>query len=263
MINQAFCGIWLALVAFVAYNRARRIREAGERTEARKWMIVSIIAGAFTVASLLALADALIGGQPSPSPAQPRRSWSATPQPTVIPIPGWEKFEGDGVELWLPESYEGGSPAENLDVIVEMIRTLGPDFEQAAQVIERNPSMFLLYVFDSEIGDSGFLTNVVVGTMSVPSSLTLDTVLDEMTKELPDLQRVIRQEIVSYEHYQAGRVVIESSILDVHTKQVNYVIKDGNTIWLVVYATGRDEFDQRLLTFEQSIRTFRVQPSQP
>ena len=29
-----------------------------------------------------------------------------TPTPTAIP--GWEKFSGGGIELWMPESFEGG-----------------------------------------------------------------------------------------------------------------------------------------------------------
>ena len=31
-----------------------------------------------------------------------------SPQPTAPPVPGWEKFEGGRVELWLPQSYTGG-----------------------------------------------------------------------------------------------------------------------------------------------------------
>lgn len=56
-------------------------------------------------------------------------------QPTAIshpkntPIPGWEKFAGEGVELWLPESFEGGNLEEDINAIVENLKKLGPDFE--------------------------------------------------------------------------------------------------------------------------------------
>ena len=30
-----------------------------------------------------------------------------SPPPTVTPIPGWQKFEGETITFWLPESYLG------------------------------------------------------------------------------------------------------------------------------------------------------------
>lgn len=184
----------------------------------------------------------------------------ATSEPTATPIPGWEKFEGGGVELWVPESYEGASIDEDIDVIVEKLRAFGPDFEQMAQTIEQNPSMYVIWAFDSEIGDSGFLTNVAVTTEKVLSAMTLDTYLDAALKQLPAAFQVVERDIVALDDHRAGRLVIEFTVSGVVGKEVMYAIKDDNAMWVVTYATGAEEFDQRLPFFEQSALTFAIQP---
>lgn len=185
---------------------------------------------------------------------------TATSEPTATPIPGWEKFEGGGVELWLPESYEGLSIDEDIDVVVERLRTFGPDFEQMAQTIEQNPSMYVIWAFDSEIGDSGFLTNVAVTTEKVLSAMTIDTYLDAALKQLPAAFQVVDRDIVSLNDHQAGRLVIEFAVPGVVGREVMYAVKDDNAMWVITYATGAEEFDQRLPFFEQSALTFAIQP---
>ncbi len=203
---------------------------------------------------LLLLGTAFGCGQAAPP--QP----TATAPPTATPIPGWEKFEGGGVELWLPESYRGGDLAEDIEVIVEILRRLGPDYEQVAQMIEQNPSMYAIWVFDSEIGDSGFLTNVAVTTEKVLSAVTLDTYLDAVARQLPAQFQVIERDIITLVDYQAGRLVLEFVVSGLAGKEVLYVVKDGNTMWGITFATAAEEFDQRLPVFEQSALTFAVQP---
>jgi len=182
---------------------------------------------------------------------------NATTQPSSTPIPGWEKFEGPGAELWLPESFEGGDLSEDLDVIVENLRNLGPDFEPMAQMIEQNPSMYVIWVFDSEVGPSGFLTNVSVATERVPSAMTLDTYLDAALGILPDHFQVLERGIVMLGDHEAGRVVVEFALYGIVAKEVLYVIKDGTTIWAITYAAGDEDFPERLPVFEQSALTFK------
>ncbi|MCK5633687.1 MAG: hypothetical protein KAI06_01300 [Anaerolineales bacterium] len=183
---------------------------------------------------------------------------AATSQPTATPIPGWEKFEGDGVELWLPESYEGGT-REDMEMINEAIRSLGPEFEQAVQAVEQNPSMFIIWAIDSDIGDSGGVTNVSVMKEKLIYAFPIDNLIDEVIKELPAQWQVVERGIVSLENYQAGRVVVEATISDFSVKQLGYYIKDGNTMWLISFGSLAEDFDQRLPVFELSILTFAIQ----
>lgn len=184
-----------------------------------------------------------------------------TPQPEVPPISGWEKFDGGRVGLWLPSTFHGGPPSgKNLDAIVEGIRELGPDFEKAAQVIERNPSAFVIFAVDSEVGDSGTLTSMNVVAERIPSAITADTYLDIVSKKLSTRYQVIERGIVALNHYEAGRLVLEMKVKGVHMKSVMYAVKTDGTMWALNYGTAASEFDHRFPVFEQSARTFSVQP---
>ncbi len=172
------------------------------------------------------------------------------------PLPDWEKFSGRGAELWLPDSFEGGDLSQDLDTVIEGLEKLGPDFEQMANTIKQNPSMFVIWAFDSQVGDSGFLTNVNVTTEQALSTITIETYLDLATQQLPSQFKVLEREIVSLDRYEAGRVLLEFSVSGVQGKQLLYVIKPDKDVWAITYSTAAEEFDERLSTFEQSINTF-------
>lgn len=184
-----------------------------------------------------------------------------TPQSTPPPIPGWEKFETDTVELWLPQRFEGVDLSdEKLDVLVEKMRALGPDFEKMAQVVKQNRTAFVMWAFDTEESDSGVLTNVNVTTGHMRAPMPMNNYLDMLSAQLPRQYRVVEQEIVSVDGHQAGRLVLEFESPEAMLKQMLYVIMSDNTVWTVNYATGTEEFDERLPVFERSIRSFKVRP---
>jgi hypothetical protein len=176
------------------------------------------------------------------------------------PIPGWQRFEGGGVELWLPESWEGGDLSEDIDLIVEEVRNLGPDFEEYAQLIEENPSMFVLWVFDYEVGESGGLTNVTVCKDKVLSTMTVDKYLDSLSEQLPAPFQVIERGVVTLADQETGRLVIQFGASGEAVKELMYLIKEGTTMWFITFSTGPEEFAQRLPVFERSARTFAIQP---
>jgi hypothetical protein len=178
---------------------------------------------------------------------------------TPTPIPGWEKFEGGGIELWMPESFEGGDVANDLDVIVGRLRSLGPEYEKLAEIIEQNPSAIVLLVYDTKIGPAGFLTNVNVVKEKVVSTVTLELYLESSSKQMVSYGfKVSEQNIIQLDNYEAGRLVVQADTLK--AKEAMYVIKDKNTMWIITYATGIAEFSARLPTFDQSANTIKIQP---
>jgi hypothetical protein len=182
--------------------------------------------------------------------------------PTQIPpttIPGWEKFTSEGIEIWLPESFEGGDLSTDLDLIIQRLRSLGSKYEKIADMIEKNPSLYALWIFDTQIGANNFLTNVAVTKEQVLSTITLDMYLDLSIKNISSLGFItIEQEKVKLEGYEAGRVVLQAD--EFKAKELLYIIKNKNTMWVITYATGIDEFDTRLPTFEQSAKTINILP---
>ena len=187
-------------------------------------------------------------------------SGKAANTPTPIPptsIPGWEKYSGSGIELWMPQNFDGGDLANDLDVIVERLKSLGPQYESIASTIEQNPSAFVLLIYDTKMGSSGFLTNVNVVKEKVLSSMTLDSYLDSSVNQLTPLGFTIAErEIKQLEGGKAGRLVIEADALQ--AKEVMYILKDKSTMWVITYTTGMSEFNNRLPMFEQSANTIKI-----
>lgn len=173
-------------------------------------------------------------------------------------LPGWHMLSGVGMEIWMPDSFEGGNLEEDLDWILENIRRLGPEYAQMADLMERNPSIFVIWAFDSEVGDSGFLTNVNVTTEKGPSSITLDTYLDIMEGKIPHDFQVKEREITTLNDMPAARLIVTFNISGVSGKELAYVVKDGTFFWVITCATGADEFAGRLPVFEQISATFRI-----
>jgi hypothetical protein len=188
------------------------------------------------------------------------RAPRATAQPTPTPIPGWEKIEGSGASLWMPESFAGGNLEEDLELIIEDMKSLGPTYELAAQNIKQNRSAFALWAFDARLGPSGFLTNVNVTREKVPSAVTVETYMDAATAQLPADFHVLSRELVSLGSYEAGRLTTEFSVSGPKGSQLIYIIKNGSRVYAITYSTGADEFQRRLPVFEQSARTFVVEP---
>jgi len=168
---------------------------------------------------------------PTPVPAATKAPPAApTVQPAVAPGPGWKKFEMRRAELWLPDSFEGGDPSEDLDLIIELIEAVDPKF----------------------------LTNVTIASQRVPSIITVETFVDLMVGQLPSQFNVIEQEVVPVGPYEAGRLVIDFALPGVEGTQLIYVFLEEGSVWAVNFTTSAGEFNERLSVFEQSIRTFRI-----
>jgi len=182
-----------------------------------------------------------------------------TPVPTATPIvlAGWNRFEGSGIEMWLPESFEGGNLENDLGVIVDKLKALGPEFESVAANIEANPTAFVLWAFDSELGSAGYLTNVNIIQEQVVSAITLDTYLQAVQQQLPSYLTISEQGQGKLELYDSIRLVIDTEISGMKGKELMYIIKDDNTIYVITFATALDEFEARLPDFDQAVQTFK------
>lgn len=180
-----------------------------------------------------------------------------TTEAVEIP-PSYKKIEGDGMEIWLPDSFEGGNLEEDLDFIVEKLDQLGPEYSQISEMISRNPSMFALWAFDWEIVDTSFLTNVNVTREKVPSGMNINAYMDLLSEQLPPGFNITNRETVTIGDQSVGRIFVDFSVTGIEGKEIIYIYKVDNTIWIVTFATSVDEFDERLPDFETSAQTFAV-----
>jgi hypothetical protein len=185
---------------------------------------------------------------------------TATSQPTMTPIPGWKKFEATGMEIWLPDSYVGGDLNQDMDLLVEELRSLGPEYEPFAQQLEQNPSLYTLWAYDSDVGGTAFLSNVGIVNERVISVIDIDTYIDQFLKQMPSQIRVEERQVTTINNDDARRLIVMLPLSDFSVQEAIYVVKHNNTIWVIAFACAQKDFNSRFSVFEQSAHTFSTQP---
>ena len=200
--------------------------------------------------------------EPTPTATFPPIPQTAIPQPTLTSeptaIPGWKKFEGAGFELWLPESYEGGTISDDLDLILERMAALGPEFERASQLLAQNPDVFIFYALESNMGADGFITNVNIFKEQVASTFTIEQFIEGSISQFPATMQVIDTEILTINQYPAGKIEVQYELEGRTIQQVMCLFLQGTAIWGVTYSTSMVDFGHQLPMFEQSISTFKI-----
>ncbi len=175
----------------------------------------------------------------------------------TVPVEaGWKTFEGGGVQISLPDNYEGGS-VDEMDDIVQKMESMAPEYSAIAEAMAASPDLFTLWAYDPEISSGGFMTNVIVLKEPIPSGITLESYIQAASNLLPPEMRIVEQEIVSLDKYEAARWIMETTMMGTTVKQVAYAIKDDKTMYTVTFSTGSNEFNKRLPDFEKSIESFR------
>ena len=189
----------------------------------------------------------------------PAAAPSPTPAPTPTLIPGFKLYEGTGVALQLPDTFNGGKlTGDDFQLLLERIKAMGPDFEQTAKLLESKPDLYLLWAFDSNVGQSGFMTNVNVTSEKVMSFMSLDTYVEAVLKQLPAQFKIQSRDSVTIAGQPARQLI--SEIAAYNSKQIMYILKYDNRIYAVTYSAGLNDFDERRPQFERSIQTFVETP---
>jgi hypothetical protein len=176
---------------------------------------------------------------------------------TVTTTEDWKTFEGGGVSIALPDNYEGGA-TEEINELMDSMKSLGPEYEQMAEIIQQNPELFVLWAFDPEIGASEFATNVNVIAEVIPEGMDLESYLNAATSMMPEDSTIIDSETVQLENYEAGRIDVETDVMGQTARQIAYVIIEKGKAYVVSYSTDKQDFGDREREFEESIETFRV-----
>lgn len=172
--------------------------------------------------------------------------------------PDWERFEAGDMSIWLPTNFEGGNTSQDLGLIIESLRSLGPEYEEIARTIQYNSAAFTLWAFDSN-SSANNLTNVVITNAPYPAGYTLEDYVALSMQQIPVETDIIEQERTIIDGHPTIRLVVHNTMTP-DAKQLIYVIKVGEIVWSVTYTTGANEFDARLPIFEQSIDSFTLIP---
>lgn len=151
---------------------------------------------------------------------------------------GWVQFKTGLVEIWLPAEFKQADPSTFLD---------SPDLAMPELFMREATSssslyqMLVMISYEPLIGDS------------------LDTYLDTETAKLPSTIRVAERRKVIVNSSEIVRFVFETRTDNqIDVNDMAYVFLDGSTVWFVEYVAQINEFYEKLSTFEQSVKTFRI-----
>ncbi len=192
------------------------------------------------------------------TPASLPATWTPTTKPVFAPPAGWILFDSQEVEIWLPDSFKGGDPEQDIPALIDQMRADGGHFAEAAEILESNPGSFLLWMFDSAESASAVLTNLTIVKEIVPVGITVGQYLEAAQSHFPDSYNVIVSGPVTLAtEFETGRIVLETSYDGLAIKEIVYVLKLGDIIYGLTFATSVEEFDSRLPVFKQSAETFQ------
>ncbi len=181
---------------------------------------------------------------------------------TATPIPGWHVLNGNGVSLWLPNSFEGGNPKTNGNQILNRLQGLGSNFDSLAQTLRSGQKVFNLLAYDTITEDSGLITNVLIDEEIVPENINIESYLDTLAGHLPsEFQIIEKVTIPSPSNQYSEEGYLKSTINTPKGKvmQVIYVIRKDGSIWRLVFTTPESEYAQRATIFEQSMHSVTIQ----
>jgi hypothetical protein len=185
-----------------------------------------------------------------------------TTQRTVEIPAGWELFDADEFELYLPEQWEGGTEEEIRDVIA-VLKEQGQT--ALASQVEAGIPYLLFWGYDSETIDSDALTNVNIASESA-SFTTLDQYMDLGYDQMADQYEqmgysfaVLEQDVVPLGSYkEVGRTLVSEEVMNFEVRMVQYIVKSGSVFWIITFTTSPEEFNQYIQVFDKAVETFLI-----
>jgi hypothetical protein len=208
---------------------------------------------------------------PSPIPATPTTAPSATPAatitptitptPTLTPIPGWSEVSGKGVSLWLPDTWRGGSPLEDLNQLLADAEREPITVQQYAVMLENNRGAINLWAYDTLSTGSPHLANIHIGQEEVGEAVTVEIYIDAINRNLPDHFTVTGWQLLNIQDLPGGKIFIDVDVNGLLIQEVMYILKDDNIMWLVTFAAASDAFPLQLAIIDQSVETLKIEES--
>jgi len=180
--------------------------------------------------------------------------WTPTPPPTTIP--GWKKFTGSHVELWLPERFVGGETSS----MIEKLKMQYQGLEPIAEALDSSEHKVRLWAFDPEPGPPAFLSYAMVGAEQVKPDINLEAYVEDGLATRAPEEKLIERSDATLGSDAAVRTVIETRYPNRKVRELAYYFKRGDQIWIVLYTTDSQEYDARLGDFERSAQTLTVLP---
>lgn len=159
----------------------------------------------------------------------------------------------------MPDSYISGTQDDIL-LIADKMAELGGQFAQLAQMVSANPDLYLVYVYDTQIGISGRVTNANVTKEPILSGMSMDMVLQNLDAIYQSISASIWEQSDCVKADFDCRVIkIEMNVQGVDMDLVQYLMLKPGTLYALTLGTGAEEFDLRLPEFEKSFTSLVIE----
>lgn len=183
--------------------------------------------------------------------------WTPTPEFAPAAVPGWGMFTGDGIELMLPPSYEGGDPVALAEELAALLAEV-PQYAAIAEVIRQDPSGYRLLTIDRETGSV-----VAVTASSVPGAVSMTEYVDKFSAAVVEQapgSALIQKGVVPFRDGEAGWMLFEFDVEDAVSWQLSYAVRRGDQVWDINYGALREDYPGLQPIFDQSLQTVHFVP---
>ena len=193
---------------------------------------------------------------PLPSFTMPPE-WTPTPEFAPAAVPGWGMFTGDGIELMLPPSYEGGDPVALAEELAALLAEV-PQYAAIAEAVRENPGGYRLLTIDRETGSV-----VAVTTGSVPAAVSMTEYVDKFSAAVIEQapgSALIQKGVIPFRDGEAGWMLFEFAVEDAVSWQLSYAVRRGDQVWDINYGALREDYPGLQPIFDQSLQTVHFVP---
>ncbi|HKY83491.1 MAG TPA: hypothetical protein VJ160_01555 [Anaerolineales bacterium] len=183
--------------------------------------------------------------------------WTPTGGVPAASVAGWTTFTGNGVELMLPPSYEGGDPTALAQELGDLLDEV-PEYASIAEAIRQSPTGYRLLTIDPT-NDS----IVTVTARDVPAELSMSEYVDAIgaaiVEQVPGTS-IIQKGVIPFRDGEASWLLLEFVSGDAVSWQLSYGVRQGAQVWNFNYGAAQEDYPQLQPVFDQSLQTVRFLP---
>jgi hypothetical protein len=170
---------------------------------------------------------------------------------------GWSTLTGNGVELMLPTSYEGGDPTALTQELMDLLDE-SPATASFADAIRQNPAGYRLLAIDRS-NDS----IVAVTVRDVPAEVSMSEYVEAIgaaiVEQIPGTS-ILDKGVLAFREGEASWLLLEFVLEEEASWQLSYGVRQGDQVWNFNYAGAREDYPQLQPIFDQSLQTIRFLP---
>jgi hypothetical protein len=170
---------------------------------------------------------------------------------------GWATLTGNGVELMLPTSYEGGDPTALTQDLLDLLDE-SPATASIAEAIRQNPAGYRLIAIDRS-NDSIVAVTVRDAPAEVSMSEYVEAISAAIVEQIPGTS-ILDKGVLAFRGGEAGWLLLEFVLEEDASWQLSYGVRQGDQVWNFDYAGAREDYPQLQPIFDQSLQTIRFLP---